>query len=103
MYHAPKFSDNHLFSTQPEADYPWRIMLMLGALPALMTYYWRMKMPETGRYTALIKRNAKQAAADMGSVLELEIQAKQDKLSHFKSANSYGLMSKEFVRRHGRH
>jgi PHS family inorganic phosphate transporter-like MFS transporter len=76
---------------------------MLGALPAILTFYWRMKMPEMGRYTALIEGNAKQAAADMGSVLELEIQAEQDKLSQFKAANSYPLLSKEFVRRHGRH
>ncbi|CBI22560.3 unnamed protein product, partial [Vitis vinifera] len=34
-------------STQREADFLWRIVLMLGALPALLTYYWRMKMPET--------------------------------------------------------
>jgi len=102
-YDAVPFNSNALFSTRPEADYLWRIVLMLGALPALLTYYWRIKMPETGRYTALIEGNAKQAAADMGSVLELEIQAEQDKLSHFKAANSYPLLSKEFVRRHGRH
>ncbi|XP_062153316.1 low affinity inorganic phosphate transporter 4-like [Alnus glutinosa] len=102
-YDEVPFNSNALFSTRPEADYLWRIVLMLGALPALLTFYWRMKMPETGRYTALIEGNAKQAAADMGSVLELEIQAEQDKLSHFKAANSYPLLSKEFVQRHGRH
>lgn len=76
---------------------------MIGALPAILTYYWRMKMPETGRYTALIEGNAKQAAADMGKVLEIQIQADQDKLSHFKSSNEYGLLSKEFFQRHGLH
>ncbi|KAK1577447.1 hypothetical protein Q3G72_021840 [Acer saccharum] len=65
-YQAKSFQEDPVFSTQPEADYLWRIVLMLGALPALLTYYWRMKMPETGRYTALIKGNAKQAAIDMG-------------------------------------
>lgn len=79
-YDAPKFSTNGVLSTQPEADYVWRIVLMLGALPALLTYYWRMKMPETGRYTAIIEGNAKQAAADMGRVLDVEIQAEQDKV-----------------------
>jgi MFS transporter, PHS family, inorganic phosphate transporter len=46
---------------------------MFGAIPALLTYYWRMKMPETARYTALVAKNAKQAAADMSKVLQVEI------------------------------
>ncbi|KAK8491323.1 hypothetical protein V6N12_000057 [Hibiscus sabdariffa] len=44
-------------STVPQADYIWRIILMFGAVPALLTYYWRMRMPETARYTALVARN----------------------------------------------
>ncbi|RVW94526.1 Inorganic phosphate transporter 1-11 [Vitis vinifera] len=102
-YETVAFDDNPILSTQPEADYLWRIVLMLGALPALLTYYWRMKMPETGRYTALIEGNAKQAAADMGRVLEIEIQAEADKVAEFKAANEYSLWSREFFNRHGRH
>nr|GMD55117.1 inorganic phosphate transporter 1-11-like [Ipomoea batatas] len=97
------FKDDEILSTEPEGDYVWRIVLMMGALPAMLTYYWRMKMPETGRYTALIEGNAKQAAVDMGKVLDIEIQAEQDKLSQFKAANEYKLFSDEFFRRHGRH
>ncbi|KAL4594894.1 hypothetical protein ACB092_12G052400 [Castanea dentata] len=103
FFDAPTFDQNQVLSTQPEADYLWRIVLMLGALPALLTFYWRMKMPETCRYTALIEGNAKQAAADMGRVLELELQIEPDKLSQFKAANNYKLFSSEFVRRHGKH
>lgn len=103
FFDAPTFDQNQVLSTQPEADYLWRIVLMLGALPALLISYWRMKMPETGRYTALIEGNAKQAAADMGRVLELELQVEPDKLSQFKAANNYKLFSSEFVRRHGKH
>ena len=33
----------------PLSDLAWRIILMIGAIPASMTYYWRMKMPETAR------------------------------------------------------
>ncbi|KAL2527403.1 putative inorganic phosphate transporter 1-7 [Abeliophyllum distichum] len=102
-YKGPAFLDNPYFSTEPEADYVWRIVLMLGALPAILTFYWRMKMPETGRYTALIEGNAKQAASDMGRVLDIEIQAEQEKLAQFKASNEYSLMSSEFVKRHGRH
>ncbi|KAI6672427.1 hypothetical protein NL676_000333 [Syzygium grande] len=103
FYDTPSFQGDPVYSTQPEADYLWRIVLMLGALPAMLTYYWRMKMPETGRYTALIEGNAKQAAADMGRVLDIEIQADQDRLGQFKANNDYKLFSSEFNRRHGKH
>ncbi|KAK2983647.1 hypothetical protein RJ640_023181 [Escallonia rubra] len=102
-FHAPSFQDGHVLSTQPEADYVWRIVLMLGALPALLTYYWRMKMPETGRYTAIIEGNAKQAAIDMGRVLDIEIEADQENLAQYKAANDYSLLSREFFNRHGFH
>lgn len=102
-YHAPSFHDDPIMSTQPQGDLMWRLVLMIGAVPAAMTYYWRMKMPETGRYTAIIEGNAKQAAADMARVLDIEIQAEQDKLAEFKAANDYSLWSNEFFTRHGRH
>ncbi|KAD2392922.1 hypothetical protein E3N88_39899 [Mikania micrantha] len=100
---APSFKENHVLSVQPNADYAWRIVLMLGAVPALLTYYWRIKMPETGRYTAVIEGNAKRAAADMGGVLEIEIDAEQEKLAMFKSSNNYPLWSSKFFERHGLH
>nr|UZH45529.1 phosphorus transporter PT11 [Morus alba] len=106
FYDAPPYTFDDfspVLSTQPEADYLWRIVLMLGALPAILTFYWRLKMPETGRYTALIEGNAKQAAVDMGRVLEIEIHDEQDKLAQFKAANNYSLLSQEFWSRHGRH
>ena len=60
-------------------------------------------MPETGRYTALIEGNAKQAAADMGRVLDIDIQEEPDKVAGFKASNEYSLWSREFFKRHGRH
>ncbi|RCV26499.1 hypothetical protein SEVIR_5G258200v4 [Setaria viridis] len=87
----------------PAADYMWRIVLMIGAVPAVVTFYWRMKMPETARYTALIEGNAKQAASDMEKVMDVEIQAEQEKLARYKAANDYPLLSVEFARRHGMH
>ncbi|CAA6655495.1 unnamed protein product [Spirodela intermedia] len=80
---APPYADNPSASTVPEADFVWRIILMFGALPAALTYYWRMKMPETARYTALVAKNAPQAAADMSKVLQVKIE--------------------QFARRHGLH
>ncbi|GLJ42652.1 hypothetical protein SUGI_0884150 [Cryptomeria japonica] len=37
-----------------------------------------MKMPETARYTALVEGNAKQAPADMSSVLQVDIHDEQE-------------------------
>ncbi|XP_077228179.1 low affinity inorganic phosphate transporter 4-like [Tasmannia lanceolata] len=102
-YPAPSFHDSPIFSTQPQADYLWRMVLMLGALPALLTFYWRMKMPETARYTAIIEGNAKKAASDMGRVLDIEIDPEQEKIAHFRSNNEYSILSREFIQRHGRH
>uniref|UniRef100_A0A0E0DWR8 Uncharacterized protein n=1 Tax=Oryza meridionalis TaxID=40149 RepID=A0A0E0DWR8_9ORYZ len=73
-YPAPSYSDNHAASLVPQADYVWRIIVMFGTVPAALTYYWRMKMPETAWYTALIARNAKQAAADMSKVMHTQIE-----------------------------
>ncbi|RWW18378.1 hypothetical protein GW17_00017640, partial [Ensete ventricosum] len=104
-FDAPAYKDDRAGSTVPEADYIWRTILMLGALPAAMTYYWRMKMPETARYTALVAKNAKQAASDMSKVLQVDIVEEQEKIEQLtmKEANKFGLFSKEFARRHGLH
>ncbi|KAL0459408.1 UNVERIFIED_CONTAM: Inorganic phosphate transporter 1-4 [Sesamum latifolium] len=101
---APAYEVNAIASTPPGADYVWRLILMLGALPALLTYYWRQKMPETARYTALVAKNAKQAAADMSKILNVEIEAEQQKVDQIaKKKNPYGLFSREFLSRHGLH
>ncbi|EYU19408.1 hypothetical protein MIMGU_mgv1a020654mg [Erythranthe guttata] len=47
LHHAPPYSVNPVGSTPPEADYVWRIILMLGALLVVLSYYWRTKLPET--------------------------------------------------------
>ncbi|XP_010262309.1 PREDICTED: inorganic phosphate transporter 1-4-like [Nelumbo nucifera] len=104
-YPAPAYKINAAASTVAQADFVWRLVLMFGALPAALTYYWRMKMPETARYTALVAKNAKQAASDMSKVLQVEIVAEQEKVENITedSSNSFGLFSKEFLRRHGLH
>ncbi|KAF9609303.1 hypothetical protein IFM89_015548 [Coptis chinensis] len=102
---APSYLIDPKGSTVPQADYVWRIILMVGAIPAALTYYWRMKMPETARYTALVAKDAKQAAADMSKVLQVEIAAEQERVEQLteKRSNSFGLFSKEFLHRHGVH
>lgn len=102
-YPRPPFNDAHIESTPPQADFVWRLVFMIGAIPALLTYYWRMKMPETARYTALVEGNAKQAAMDMTKVMSVELVAEQDKVDKLRSIDNYGLFSAQFAKRHGLH
>jgi PHS family inorganic phosphate transporter-like MFS transporter len=43
----------------------WRILLGLGALPAAGVIYFRAKMPESPRFTALVKGRADKAATEL--------------------------------------
>jgi len=51
---ATKKSDISSTVTPDAADILWRVILMIGAIPAALTFYWRMSMPETARYNFLI-------------------------------------------------
>ncbi|KAI9119246.1 hypothetical protein K1719_009921 [Acacia pycnantha] len=107
-FDAPSYQDDPTGSTVPQADFVWRIILMAGSVPAALTYYWRLKMPETARYTALVAQNAERAAADMSKVLQVEIQADHEKVEKKNTTNqpkakSFGLFSNEFLIRHGLH
>ncbi|KAI3696018.1 hypothetical protein L1987_79026 [Smallanthus sonchifolius] len=93
----------------PESDLAWRLILMIGAIPASMTYYWRMKMPETARFTALVERNTLQAANDMEKVLNVSLSSIQEDIEMMNTpntraalSNTYSFFSREFLRRHGR-
>ncbi|CAN7062022.1 unnamed protein product [Brassica rapa subsp. trilocularis] len=77
---APAYADDALGSTVSQADFVWRIILMVGAIPAAMTYYSRSKMPETARYTALVAKDVKQAASDMSRVLQVQIETEQQEV-----------------------
>lgn len=110
-FSSPAYEDNPILSTIPQADFVWRIILMVGAIPAGLTYYWRLKMPETPRFTALVAKNMKQAAADMSKVLNVNMDAEQqngekrlpESAAEDQSAGLFGLFSSQFVRRHGLH
>ncbi|CAI0385748.1 unnamed protein product [Linum tenue] len=113
-FSAPPYAVDPAASTVPQADFVWRIILMVGALPALMTYYWRMKMPETARYTALVAKDVGRANKDMAKVLDTEIEeqkpaaaAEEEEIiarsRQQQQQQGYGLFSREFIRRHGTH
>ncbi|PON33083.1 Major facilitator, sugar transporter-like [Parasponia andersonii] len=90
--------------TPEQADIAWRTILMIGAIPAAITYYWRMMMPETARYTALVEQNVLQAAKDMEKVLDVSMSqiAEDGSLPDINPLPPYPLFSKKFFRRHGR-
>lgn len=103
---APAYADGAGLSTVPQADYVWRLILMFGALPAALTFYWRLKMPETARYTALVAKDAKRAASDMSKVLQMDIEEGQENVVEkvsIEKGNDFGLFSKKFLHKHGLH
>ncbi|CAN7027918.1 hypothetical protein Bca4012_042923 [Brassica carinata] len=104
QFPSPAYMVDPAASTVPQADYVWRIILMLGAVPALLTYYWRAKMPETARYTSLVAKDPEKAASDMSKVLDVDIEAGFAKNDQARvSSDEFGLFSKKFLRRHGLH
>ena len=93
IYPNPTFNQN---------DIVWRLILMLGAVPVVLTYLWRMKVPETALYTALVAKNGKQAAADMANVLKIDIPENEDEVLEIRMATpSFGLFSIDFAKLHG--
>ncbi|KAL8143923.1 hypothetical protein V2J09_016955 [Rumex salicifolius] len=94
---------NHLHndnSPPVAANLAWRLILMLGALPAALTFYWRMMMPETARFTALVEQNVLQSISEIPD--EPELNPEYEPIP-FSSDSNYPLLSKEFLTRHGRH
>ncbi|KAJ4753086.1 phosphate transporter 1 [Rhynchospora pubera] len=102
-------------NTPEAADLCWRIILMIGAVPATLTFYWRMTMPETARYTALVEHDVAKATSDMGRVLcdfDLDTILEDTEALHQSvlpppppppPIYNYGFFSREFLRRHGAH
>ncbi|XP_061354723.1 probable inorganic phosphate transporter 1-9 isoform X1 [Gastrolobium bilobum] len=95
-----------IFHGENGIDFAWRLILMIGSVPAGLTYYWRMMMPETARYTALVEQNVLQAAKDMEKVLDVSIsqiaEENPEENAFVSKTHAYSLFSREFLRRHGR-
>ncbi|XP_062232973.1 probable inorganic phosphate transporter 1-10 [Phragmites australis] len=100
--------------TPESADLAWRIILMIGAVPAAITFYWRMAMPETARFTALVEHDVVKATNDIGRVLtDLDLVAiAEEEATALRrttppaqfglTTSSYSIFSRRFLRRHGR-
>ncbi|XP_047068437.1 probable inorganic phosphate transporter 1-9 [Lolium rigidum] len=101
--------------TPEAADIAWRVILMAGAVPAGLTFYWRMAMPETARFTALVQHDVLKATNDIGRVLtDLDLNGLYEdedaaaiprtpaSFRYAPPASQYGLFSLAFLRQHGR-
>ncbi|CAL9748084.1 unnamed protein product [Musa acuminata subsp. burmannicoides] len=100
---ATKASSIGPLHTPEAADLAWRIILMIGAIPAALTFYWRITMPETARYTALVEQDVIKATNDMGKVLvDFDMETSEVSGGPRRPAPTYGLFSKQFMGRHGR-
>ncbi|CAG8639981.1 3447_t:CDS:2 [Dentiscutata heterogama] len=51
-------------------DYVWRIVTGIGAIPGVVALYFRLKIPETPRFTMDLERNVNQAVQDIDTVLK---------------------------------
>ena len=78
-------------SCPPEADFVWRIILAFGAVPAALTMYSRMMMPETPRFTLTVQGNVAKATADVAKVTKTEV-------GHVEVAPRQRMSSRQFVR-----
>ncbi|PON87789.1 Phosphate permease [Trema orientale] len=106
LFPAKSYSVDPVGSTPAEADYVWRIILLLGAFPAVLTYYWRLRLPETPRYTALVAKDQQKACQDISKVLNVEIQNDTKNntiITEERNDSSFGLFSSQFLKRHGKH
>jgi MFS transporter, PHS family, inorganic phosphate transporter len=73
-------------------DLAWRLMLGLGAIPALSIVYARLKMPESPRFQMQVLGNAGQAVRDMQSFTKGQVRISEADLQ--PTAHRYTL--KEF-------
>jgi PHS family inorganic phosphate transporter-like MFS transporter len=66
-----------LLASFPSAlDLVWRLLLLAGAIPAISVYYFRRRMPETPRYTYLVKENREEAKRVISSLTGKSVSGK---------------------------
>ena len=86
------------YTTPYESDCIWRIVLLLGCFPAIALFYKVLHMPETTRYTALVKGDAEQAAKDLEKQTHGTVYADKQGLNNIPSQH---LSTSEFMRKYG--
>jgi PHS family inorganic phosphate transporter-like MFS transporter len=66
------------YACQTAADRSWRIIVGVGALPAIFALYYRITIPETPRYTFDVAHDVEKAAADLKAYLDSKSQGYVD-------------------------
>ncbi|KAI1323200.1 phosphate permease [Xylariaceae sp. FL0255] len=65
---------------QLAADRCWRIIIGVGAVPAVFALYYRITIPETPRYTFEVARDVEKAAADIKAYMASQSEGEVDEV-----------------------
>ena len=95
LYVQQYFAD---LTTPYEADAIWRIVLLAGCFPAIILFAKVLYMPETTRYTALVKGDVQQAAKDLEAMTHGSVYADK-KLNN--NVQAQHLSAGQFFRKYG--
>lgn len=68
------------YACQTAADRCWRIIIGVGAIPAVFALYYRITIPETPRYTFEVARDVEKAAADIKAYVAREAEGEVDEV-----------------------
>lgn len=68
------------YTCQTAADRCWRIIIGVGAVPAVFALYYRITIPETPRYTFEVARDVEKAAADIKAYCACQSEGEVDEI-----------------------
>ncbi|MDA8054088.1 MAG: MFS transporter [Thermoplasmatales archaeon] len=57
----------------------WRLLLAMGAIPAAVVIYYRRRMPEPPKYSAIVRGNVNKAAKDLTSYANINVSVTSQK------------------------
>ncbi|KAI0811610.1 major facilitator superfamily domain-containing protein [Xylaria sp. FL0064] len=66
------------YDCQTAADRCWRIIIGVGAVPAVFALYYRITIPETPRYTFEVAKDVEKAAADIKAYMASQSEGEVD-------------------------
>ncbi|KAI0489918.1 phosphate permease [Xylaria cf. heliscus] len=76
---APGINDCD-YNCQTAADQCWRIIIGVGAIPAVFALYYRITIPETPRYTFEVAKDVEKAAADIKAYVASQSEGEVDEI-----------------------
>ncbi|KAI0206529.1 major facilitator superfamily domain-containing protein [Astrocystis sublimbata] len=68
------------YTCQIAADRCWRIIVGVGAAPAVFALYYRITIPETPRYTFEVAKDVEKAAADIKAYISSQYEGEVDEV-----------------------